>query len=72
MQIRERVMKKIVLMCLLGLFIVSCDSSSSTSSEPCYYNNHQLITGPQGGCYYWNSNGNKTYVDSDCCISCNC
>ncbi|GGH20388.1 hypothetical protein FAZ19_09910 [Sphingobacterium alkalisoli] len=25
------------------------------------------ITGPRGGCYYINSNGNKTYVDRSFC-----
>ncbi len=27
----------------------------------------QYITGPRGGCYYINSNGNKTYVDKSFC-----
>ncbi|WP_394334388.1 hypothetical protein [Spirosoma rigui] len=26
-----------------------------------------MYRGPQGGCYYINSNGNKTYVDRDNC-----
>jgi len=26
-----------------------------------------LIRGPRGGCYYWNSRGNKTYVDRSLC-----
>ena len=25
------------------------------------------ITGPRGGCYYWNINGKKTYVDHSYC-----
>ncbi len=33
------------------------------------YKGHQLYTGPKGGCYYKNSNGNKTYVDR---VNCNC
>lgn len=33
------------------------------------YNGHQLYTGPKGGCYYYNSSGNKTYVDKS---NCNC
>jgi hypothetical protein len=32
-----------------------------------FYNGHYLITGPKGGCYYYNSNGNKTYVDRSNC-----
>lgn len=31
------------------------------------YNNRQLYVGPRGGCYYINSNGNKTYVDRSLC-----
>ncbi len=27
----------------------------------------RYITGPRGGCYYINSNGNKTYVDRSLC-----
>jgi hypothetical protein len=30
-------------------------------------NNRQYIRGPRGGCYYINSNGNKTYVDHSFC-----
>jgi hypothetical protein len=33
------------------------------------YKGHTLYTGPQGGCYYYNSNGNKSYVDRS---NCNC
>ncbi|MFY0631183.1 MAG: hypothetical protein JXR05_12435 [Flavobacteriaceae bacterium] len=33
------------------------------------YNGHTLYTGPQGGCYYYNSSNNKTYVDRS---NCNC
>lgn len=31
------------------------------------YNGRQLYVGPRGGCYYINSNGNKTYVDRSFC-----
>lgn len=27
------------------------------------YNGHKVYTGPRGGTYYINSNGNKTYID---------
>jgi len=33
------------------------------------YNGKTLYTGPQGGCYYYNSKGNRTYVDRS---KCNC
>jgi len=31
------------------------------------YNGRPLFIGPRGGCYYINSNGNKTYVDRSFC-----
>ena len=34
--------------------------SSSESGE--YYNGHKIYTGPRGGRYYINSNGQKTYI----------
>ena len=37
------------------------NSSDQTSSSSRY------ITGPRGGCYYINGNGNKTYVDRSLC-----
>lgn len=38
--------------------------SSSTPSGGCpaTYNGHTVYTGPRGGCYYINSNGNKVYI----------
>ena len=47
--------------------LTSSSSESSSSSKICYHNDKQLYTGPQGGCYYINSNGNKTYVDRSEC-----
>lgn len=32
-----------------------------------YQNTRNYIRGPRGGCYYINSNGNKTYVDRSLC-----
>ena len=46
-------------------------STNSPEEWPCgIYNGNKLITGPKGGCYYINGNGNKTYVDRGFC-SCN-
>lgn len=56
------------LLVLISLFVFSCDSDDQT----CYYNDRELYQGSQGGCYYWNSNGNKTYVDRSCCTNCDC
>jgi hypothetical protein len=42
--------------------------SGSGSTGGCgTHNGHQLYKGPNGGCYYYNSNGNKTYVDASEC-----
>ena len=72
-------MKKntIIFTLLIGLSsFISCDSSESDNKEEtrtewrCGTHNGKLLwTGPQGGCYYKNSNGNKTYVDRS---ECNC
>lgn len=41
----------------------------NNSSTMNYYkkNTRRYITGPRGGCYYINGNGNKTYVDRSLC-----
>ncbi len=31
------------------------------------HNGNTLYTGPRGGCYYYNSNNNRTYVDRSEC-----
>lgn len=50
---------------LLALWI---STSCEKQEEPCgYYNGNQLYIGPKGGCFYYNSNGNKTYVDRSEC-----
>ena len=67
---------KFLLLCtliILSSFVISCEDSSSSSDSSsygatdCYHNDKLLFTGPQGGCYYINSNGNKTYVDRSEC-----
>lgn len=48
----------------------SPDSSGKVSTATGYSSNSSrsgYITGPRGGCYYINSNGNKTYVDRSLC-----
>jgi hypothetical protein len=37
-------------------------SSTPSGGCPATYNGHTVYTGPRGGCYYINSNGNKTYI----------
>lgn len=56
-------------------FYFSCESSGGESSIPSSssgcgsHNGNTLHLGPQGGCYYLNSSGNKVYVDRS---ECNC
>ncbi len=73
-------MKKLLLLFSLSVFLnftaLSCTSSDDNNSSgssgeiPCgYHNGKRLYKGSQGGCYYYNDNGNKTYVDRS---ECNC
>ena len=65
--------KFIYLLVISFLLFNSCESGDDTSSDTEWecgtHNGNQLYTGPQGGCYYYNSNDNKTYVDRS---ECNC
>jgi hypothetical protein len=36
--------------------------TTTTGGCPATYNGHTVYTGPRGGCYYINKNGNKTYI----------
>jgi len=69
-------MKRIVKLLLIGLTLTlfsfnSCESTSDSYESDTVscgtYNGHTLYKGPKGGCYYINSNGNKTYVDRSYC-----
>jgi hypothetical protein len=68
---------RFILALLLSLAMVNCSDSSASYdddntnySRSCgTYNGHNLYKGPNGGCYYINSKGNKTYVDRK---HCNC
>ncbi len=42
-------------------------SSRSSGYKPKYRSSKTYYRGPRGGCYYINSNGNKTYVDRSLC-----
>ena len=64
----------IIFILFIGIsYFISCDSNEDNGTEirtewECgTHNGKQLWTGPQGGCYYKNSNGNKTYVDRSEC-----
>lgn len=60
--------KRIILSLFLFsfLFIYSCELDEI---ECATYNGNQLYRGPKDGCYYYNNNDNKTYVDRN---KCNC
>lgn len=68
-------MKKVrlVMMTLMmSLFLFSCEKevNSTTNQTPTncgWYNGKPTYKGSNGGCYYINSNGNKTYVDAQYC-----
>lgn len=74
-QVKYIEMKKYILILFLLSNIVNFISCTSDDTEELSewrcgtHNEHQLWTGPRGGCYYYNSNGNKTYVDRS---ECNC
>lgn len=61
-------MKKLFILATLFTVLFSCSKSDSAPSCGTH-NGKQLFKGPEGGCYYINSNGNKTYVDAS---ECNC
>ena len=42
-------------------------SSSTYTPRKSYSSSRTYYTGPRGGCYYINSNGNKSYVDRNKC-----
>lgn len=66
-------MKKIFTCLFVGVLFFGCGgdepspSSATTGSNCGTHNGQTLHLGPQGGCYYNNSNGNKTYVDRKEC-----
>lgn len=43
------------------------EATDSTSNDDDDESASRYITGPRGGCYYINGNGNKTYVDRSMC-----
>ena len=75
MDVKINIMKNLTIIFMLLISVsslVSCESSDDsdearTEWECGTHNGNTLYTGPQGGCYYYNSNGNKTYVDRSEC-----
>lgn len=67
-------MKKLTILFIVFTGVLnfsSCDSQTEELTEWICgtYNGNTLYKGSKGGCYYYNSNGNKTYVDRS---KCNC
>ncbi|WP_143032251.1 hypothetical protein [Tenacibaculum sp. MAR_2009_124] len=67
-------LRNLLVIVVLLLFSTSCDSKEDNLIEDNLeewvcgeHNGHVLYTGPRGGCYYYNSNENKTYVDRSEC-----
>ena len=61
-------MKKIyVLLLILMLPMLESCGSGGIDRSGGTYNGHNLRCGPRGGCYYINSNNNKTYVARNLC-----
>ena len=62
----ERVPEKVRSVWLKRTFQFT-DGGLNVDTKCRMYNSRQLYMGPKGGCYYINSNGNKTYVDRGQC-----
>lgn len=68
-------MKKLTIIFLLLIGVssfISCESNDELEDAETEWrcgslNGKTLFTGPQGGCYYYNSNNNKMYVDRSEC-----
>ena len=62
-------MKKVIpFLLVISIIFISC-SEDNVDCGTKVVNDQTVVLelGPQGGCFYENSNGNKTYVDrSDC------
>lgn len=68
--------RNVILLLLMACWGLSCSKSNNSNpasmAQACgnYKNGQQLHKGSDGGCYYINSNGNKTYVERSAC-TCN-
>lgn len=58
-------MKKLLLMLCICI-LMGCSKEGAVGNCGSH-DGRSLIKGPEGGCYYNNSNGNKTYVDRSMC-----
>ncbi|KGL62926.1 hypothetical protein [Polaribacter sp. Hel1_85] len=66
-------MKKLTIIFIFLISVssfISCESEEDKEWTCGTHNGKTLYTGPEGGCYYYNSNNNKTYVDRSECNNC--
>lgn len=66
---RKNIIRTLLSLVLIGLVNQGCESSSGVDLTCGTYNGQTVYRGPKNGCYYINSNNNKTYVDH---AYCNC
>lgn len=58
----------ILLFSFTSIGLTACGDRDGSSDPSCgSYNGKTLYQGPKGGCYYYNSNGNKEYVARSLC-----
>ena len=68
-------MKKFFLILIILSFTMACQKDEGTVTQQgavdracgTYKSGQSLRKEPEGGCYYINSNGNKTYVEREAC-----
>jgi len=67
-------MKRFYYILFLSVSILACSKQGEVGSDtetytPCgtYKSDQTLYQGSKGGCFYYNGNGNKTYVERSAC-----
>lgn len=61
-------MKKLFLLIIVLFAFTFTSCMDETVNSSCgFYKGKPVSEGPKGGCYYINSNGNKSYVDRSYC-----
>jgi len=67
-------MKRFCYILFLSVVVLACSKENDIGSDtetytPCgtYKSGQKLYQGSKGGCFYYNSNGNKEYVERSAC-----
>ena len=66
-KLTENYYMRYLIIIIISASFFACKKDDSSPSSCGTHNGKQLYKGPEGGCYYINSNGNKTYVESSEC-----